>query len=107
MTPVKIGNLELKQNRPVFLAPMAGVTDLPFRLLCKEQGCDVMCTEMICSVTFPGTEVREETGERRVEECSDAAVLVTAADASQRGAGRCQEAVRVEAALRHFGLGLR
>ena len=42
MTPVKIGNLELKQNRPVFLAPMAGVTDLPFRLLCKEQGCDVM-----------------------------------------------------------------
>ena len=47
MTPVKIGNLELKQNRPVFLAPMAGVTDLPFRLLCKEQGCDVMCTEMI------------------------------------------------------------
>ena len=40
MTPVKIGNLELKQNRPVFLAPMAGVTDLPFRLLCKEQGCD-------------------------------------------------------------------
>lgn len=32
---------------PVFLAPMAGVTDLPFRLLCKEQGCDGMCTEMV------------------------------------------------------------
>ena len=32
---------------PVILAPMAGVTDLAFRLLCKEQGCDVVVTEMI------------------------------------------------------------
>ena len=32
---------------PVILAPMAGVTDLPFRLLCKEQGADVVMTEMI------------------------------------------------------------
>lgn len=31
-----IGNVTLENN--VFLAPMAGVTDLPFRLLCKEQG---------------------------------------------------------------------
>lgn len=32
---------------PVILAPMAGITDLPFRLLCKEQGADVVVTEMI------------------------------------------------------------
>ena len=32
---------------PLILAPMAGVTDLPFRLLCKEQGADVVITEMI------------------------------------------------------------
>lgn len=38
---------EFCREHPVFLAPMAGVTDLPYRLLCKEQGCDVMCTEMI------------------------------------------------------------
>lgn len=40
-----IGTLRLDSN--VVLAPMAGVTDLPFRLLCKEQGCGLMCTEMV------------------------------------------------------------
>lgn len=42
---LKIGNVEL-ENRYV-LAPMAGVTDLPFRLLCKEQGAGLLCMEMI------------------------------------------------------------
>lgn len=40
-----IGNVEVKNN--VILAPMAGVTDLPFRLLCKEQGCGMLYTEMV------------------------------------------------------------
>lgn len=34
-------------KNPVFLGPMAGVTDLPFRLLCKEMGCSFLYTEMI------------------------------------------------------------
>lgn len=42
---MKIGNVELEN--PYILAPMAGVTDLPFRLLCKEQGAGLLCMEMI------------------------------------------------------------
>lgn len=42
---MKIGNIELKNK--VFLSPMAGVTDLPFRLICKEQNCGMLYTEMI------------------------------------------------------------
>lgn len=42
---IKIGNVALS-NRWV-LAPMAGVTDLPFRLLCKEQGAGLLCMEMV------------------------------------------------------------
>jgi nifR3 family TIM-barrel protein len=42
---LKIGDLEIQNN--VFLAPLAGVTDLPFRLLCKEQGCGLVYTEMV------------------------------------------------------------
>lgn len=41
----QIGNIELRDK--LILAPMAGVTDLPFRLLCKEQGCDILYTEMV------------------------------------------------------------
>lgn len=41
----KIGNVELEN--PYILAPMAGVTDLPFRLLCKEQGAGLLCMEMV------------------------------------------------------------
>lgn len=43
--PLKIGNVVLENN--LILAPMAGVTDLPFRLLCKEQGAGLLCMEMV------------------------------------------------------------
>jgi nifR3 family TIM-barrel protein len=45
MQQLKIGNVTL-ENR-VILAPMAGVTDLPFRLLCREMGAGLVCMEMV------------------------------------------------------------
>ena len=43
--PLTIGNVTLENN--LVLAPMAGVTDLPFRMLCKEQGAGLICMEMV------------------------------------------------------------
>lgn len=45
MAKLKIGSLELSNN--VILAPMAGVTDLPFRILCREMGAGMVCMEMV------------------------------------------------------------
>ncbi len=45
MSEIRIGNVTIPDN--IFLAPMAGVTDLPFRILCHEQGCAMAYTEMV------------------------------------------------------------
>lgn len=45
--PVKIGNVEIENN--IFLAPMAGISDMPFRILCKEKGAGLVYTEMVSS----------------------------------------------------------
>ena len=45
MQTLQIGNVTLKNN--LVLGPMAGVTDLPFRLLCAEQGAGLLCMEMV------------------------------------------------------------
>ena len=42
---LNIGGVELPNN--LILGPMAGVTDLPFRLVCKEQGAGLLCMEMV------------------------------------------------------------
>ncbi|SHH42288.1 tRNA-U20-dihydrouridine synthase [Caloranaerobacter azorensis DSM 13643] len=44
---MKIGNIETKNN--VFLAPMAGITDMAFRLICSELGAGLVYSEMISS----------------------------------------------------------
>ena len=43
--PLTIGDVELKNN--IILGPMAGVSDLPFRLLCHEMGAGLVCMEMV------------------------------------------------------------
>lgn len=45
MSKINIGNVKL--NNQVVLAPMAGVTDLPFRVLCSEMGVGLVCMEMV------------------------------------------------------------
>lgn len=42
----KMKNVELFKNK-IILGPMAGVTDLPFRILCRREGADMVVTEMI------------------------------------------------------------
>ena len=65
---LKIGNVEL--DNQVILAPMAGVTDLPFRLLCKEQGAGLLCMEMVSAkAIYYNSKNTEELMEIRPEEC--------------------------------------
>ncbi|MCR5468677.1 MAG: tRNA dihydrouridine synthase DusB [Lachnospiraceae bacterium] len=45
MTKLTIGNVTLENN--IILGPMAGVSDLPFRVICKEMGAGLVCTEMV------------------------------------------------------------
>lgn len=45
MSKLTIGNVKLDNN--IILAPMAGVSDLPFRLLCREMGAGMVCMEMV------------------------------------------------------------
>ena len=56
---MRIGNVDLLGN--VFLAPMAGVTDLAFRRLCKRFGCPVVVTEMVSAkaLAYQSNKTRE------------------------------------------------
>ena len=66
MEKLKIGSVELPN--PVILAPMAGVSDLPFRLLCREQGAGLVCMAMVSAKAIAyhnrNTERRMEINDR-------------------------------------------
>lgn len=59
LKPIQLGSLTIQ--RPVALAPMAGVTNWPFRLLCKEQGCGMVVTEFVSdkALLFDSKRTRE------------------------------------------------
>ena len=52
----------MNYRNQIFLAPMAGVTDLPFRLICKEFGADVVVSEMISAkgIEYKDKKTKEE-----------------------------------------------
>ena len=47
MAKLKIGNIEVENG--VLLAPMEGITDLPFRIICRRLGADIVYSEFIAS----------------------------------------------------------
>ena len=63
---MNIGTISLKNN--VFLAPMAGITDLPFRLICKENGCGLVFSEM---VSAKGLYYKDKNTEKLLETHKD------------------------------------
>ena len=88
---LKIGKVELENQ--VILAPMAGVTDLPFRLLCKEQGAGLLCMEMVSAkAIYYNNKNTEELMEIRPEECPVSLQLFGSdADIMAQMAGRIEE----------------
>lgn len=55
---IRIGSVEL--DSPVVLGPMAGVTDLPFRLICKEYGVGLLVTEMVSTRALYHNDTKSE-----------------------------------------------
>lgn len=68
MSELRIGSVTLENN--VILAPMAGVTDLPFRLLCRRQGAGLVCMEMVSAkAIYYNNKSTEELLRVHPEEC--------------------------------------
>lgn len=76
---MNIGNVQLKNK--YILAPMAGITDLPFRLLCKEQGCSLLYTEMVSAKGLYYKDEKTEEIMKTVEEENPVAIQIFGSDA--------------------------
>lgn len=77
---MKIGNLELENN--IFLAPMAGITDLSFRIMCKSYGAGLVYSEMISAKAIHYKDKKTFTLLKTTEEESPLAVQIFGNDPS-------------------------
>jgi nifR3 family TIM-barrel protein len=68
LRPLRIGNVQLPNN--LVLSPMAGFSDLPFRVLCREHGAGLVCSEMVSATSVlrevPHTMARMRTLEKEM-----------------------------------------
>lgn len=71
---MKIGNVELENN--IFLAPMAGVTDLPYRRMCKKYGCGFTYSEMVSAKGLYYKDKKTDDLMRLCEEEKPAAIQI-------------------------------
>lgn len=79
LKPIRLGSLVIE--RPLALAPMAGVTNWPFRLLCKEQGCGIVVTEFVSDKAILFDSKRTQEMIELLEEERPAGIQVFGADA--------------------------
>lgn len=77
---MRVGRFEF--NCPIVLAPMAGVTDRPFRILCKQLGADLAVSEMVTSNTALFTSRKSVTRMNHEGEVSPKIIQIAGGDAS-------------------------
>lgn len=92
---MKIGNFNTEGN--IFLAPMAGVTDLPFRIICKEFGSSLVYTEMINAKAVCYQDKNTYEMLKTIEEEGDVVVQIFGSDAKYMG-----EAASILSGLKRF-----
>ncbi len=78
LKPLMVGSVRLET--PVILAPMAGVTDLAYRLICKEMGCGLVVTEMISAKGLYYKDVKTKDLLKTVPEETPAAIQIFGSD---------------------------
>jgi nifR3 family TIM-barrel protein len=71
---------DIKLENKVFLAPMAGVTDMPFRVICREQGCGLVYTEMVSAKGMHYNDIKSKALTRIAEDEKPAAVQIFGSD---------------------------
>jgi nifR3 family TIM-barrel protein len=89
---MKIGNVELENN--VFLAPMAGITDMAYRAICKQFGCGLTYTEMVSAkgMYYKSENTRELMELAPVEQPAAIQIFGSDADIMASIAGEVQKA---------------